>query len=143
MKVSRNFVLQEFVPPSIWRKNKEKSIRFIDPRIIDIAQAVRELFDEPIVINGRFMGKTYKDSGYRTPQCGTGAYYSQHKFGRAVDLKFKSCPDYNEVMKVIRANFAMLSKVGLTTMETGTDGWLHLDCRWTLTPDRLLEFPWR
>ena len=114
---------------------------FLDARVIDIAQAVRELFDEPIVINGRFLGNTYKNSGYRTPQCSEGAYYSQHKFGRAIDLKFKSMPDYDEVRKVIRANFYLLSAHGLTAMELGTDGWLHLDCRWSLTPDKLIELP--
>ena len=141
MQVSRNFALQEFVPPAIWSGYKQKSMMFLDPRIINIAQAVRELFDEPIVINGRFMGKTYKNSGYRTPRTSVGALYSQHKFGRAIDVKLKSRPDYDEVRQVIRANFALLSGHGLTAMELGTAGWLHLDCRWTLNPDRLLELP--
>ena len=135
MRVSKNFLLKEYMPYKLYKKDGDKCIRYLDPKIVDIAQAVRELFDQSIVINGRFRGKTYKNSGYRNPRTSVGAERSQHKFGRAIDLKFYKLRDYDEARQIIIANFAMLSKFGLTAMEDDTRSWLHLDCRWTLTDD--------
>ena len=140
MQVSKNFKLKEFVSPGIYKGWGKKSIWQLDQRIIGLAQAVRELFDEPITINGRFNGRKYTDSGYRSPRSRTGGKKSQHRAGRAIDLKFHKSNDYDEIRRIIIANYAELSKYGLTTMEDKTRNWLHLDIRWSLNPKDLMIF---
>ena len=51
MKVSKDFVIEEFVPEEIYQQFGDKSIWFIDPKIIRIAQFFRDRYGLPITIN--------------------------------------------------------------------------------------------
>ena len=142
MKVTKDFILQEFVPKEIYDQFGDKSIWFIDPKMPIIVQAIRDILGCPITINNWHLGGHYNNSGYRTPKCTEGASLSQHRFGRAADLK----PDgisIREAMDKVKANFPMLRAIGLTTIENiaFTKTWLHIDTRWTGSDELLIVNP--
>ena len=144
MKVSKNFDIRELVPETIWDTYGERSVWFIDPRTISFLQELRDIFEEiypgnvSININTWHTGGSRTKSGFRLPNETTGAKFSQHKFGRAVDIqvfvgnsKNRSQLDSKEVNRIIFANEQRLMAKGLTTVENVeyTKGWNHLDCR--------------
>lgn len=134
MKYSKYFTLQELVPPSIFSHYGAKSSQFLDHRSGALLDRIREFLGEPISINGLFNGVAFSNSGFRTPDTLVGGKLSQHKFGRAYDLKISlthKIKSYEEFRQIIRDNFEELNKLGLTTIELNTPTWLHLDMRFT------------
>lgn len=125
MKVSKNFHIKEFVPKEIYNKWGANSIWFVDERLIRLVQFLRDEFG-PITINGG----SYNLSGFRPPDSKIGGKLSQHRFGRAVDLKFKD-HTVQDVYKAILKNESHWMNKGLTTMENiaATPSWLHIDIR--------------
>jgi hypothetical protein len=102
----------------------------MDERILRGADWLRELFG-PCTINGKFNGKGFTESGLRDPFTNTGAKFSQHKFGRALDLKFHKVT-CNEVYEYIIRNPTQARENGITCVEDIRDTkgqWLHIDCR--------------
>ena len=133
MKVSSNFYLQEFVDPGTYGKFGDSSIWFIDPRIITLAQFIRERLGKPCTINNWNAGGQYQYSGFRPPGCTIGAAYSQHRFGRAIDLKVKGM-SADEVREDIINSWEIYRKsTALTTIEDGAFAptWCHMDIRET------------
>ena len=129
MRVSQNFVVQEFIPPEIWERFGESSIWFMDKRIINLAQAIRDRVKLPVTINNWHTGGDYKYSGFDPP----GGYrdvksLSQHRFSRAMDIKIKGIFP-RDVAKEIIDNFTIYKKYGLTTIEDPdfTSTWTHAD----------------
>lgn len=139
MKVSNNFFLTEFVPKNIYEQFGEKSIWFVDPRIITIAQFVRDTFGLPVTINNWWDGGQYNESGYRTPHTKTGGDLSQHKFGRAVDIKIDGMQP-KEIYDHILSHENIFTAVGVRAIENiiSTPTWVHLDCRNTIDPTKIL-----
>ncbi len=130
MKVSKNFVIQEFVPEEIYFGFGDKSTWFVDPIIIKVAQFFRDRYGISITINDWHTGGKRNLSGCRPPSTKLGARLSQHKMGRAVDLKWKGL-DPEAIRKDIKENQKEFLAVGLTAVEEGTDTWLYVDCRAT------------
>lgn len=132
MKLTEHFILQEFVPKGIWEKYGEKSIWFIDYRIVTIAEFFRNRYGKKITINDWTFGGKRNEAGLRYWNTATGASMSQHKFGRAIDMKWLQEEMF---MNIIRQDIKDWQKefmeVGLTTIEEGTDSWIHADCRYT------------
>jgi len=130
MKLNDYFDVREFVPPQIWNKYGEKSIWFIDPKIIQIATLYREFFNVPIVINNWYIGGKFMYRGYRPPRVNIGSEFSQHKMGRAFDCHSPLITP-QEMYKIILDNPTKFQEVGLTTLENiiFTNTWLHSDCR--------------
>lgn len=144
MKVSKDFYLQEFVPPDIYNKFGNNAIWFIDPKIIRIAQFLRDRFKQLVVINNWLFageGAKYKYSGFDPPVNGFRPpdSLSQHRFGRAIDVKF-SHTSIQEVANDIKNNFKIYKDFGLTTIENPefTKTWLHIDTRFNNNSDFLL-----
>lgn len=135
-KVSKNFWLHEFLPPEILEMSPN-GLLFLDPRLITICQFIRDRFGKPVTINNYIDGGPYTNSGYRDPLCNIGAMFSQHKFGRASDLKVED-NEPEEIRKDIIKNWDRYRQYGLTTIEAGTPTWLHVDCRWTDSDDLLI-----
>ena len=130
MKISANFHLEEFIDPDTFDAFGEQSIWFIDPRIVALAQFMRERLAKPCTINNWSFGGKFKHSGFRPPKCTVGATLSQHRFGRAIDLKVKGMTA-DEVREEIIGNFDIYKKAGLTTIEDGAyaPSWCHIDIR--------------
>lgn len=131
MKVSENFFLEEFIPNDIYLDNKDNCLRLIDSRIITIAQYLRDKFGS-LTINDWNIGGHYSESGFRRFDTNTGAQFSQHKYGRAIDCKFKDKTP-KEVSEYILNNQSEFLDIGLTVLENvnKTTTWLHCDCRTT------------
>ena len=131
MKVAENFIIQEFVPKEIYEKFGERSIQFVDPKIIQVVQTLRELLGKSITVNNWHSGGQYNESGFRTPNTSTGAGLSQHKFGRAADIKVDGMTS-KEVYDFIIKHKAFLMPKGLTTLENinATPTWVHCDVRY-------------
>jgi hypothetical protein len=123
------FALNEVVHPAAIQALGERAWTLMDERILRGADWLREMFG-PCTINGKFGGKGFTESGLRDPFTKTGAKFSQHKFGRALDLKFHKVT-CKEVYEYIIRNPGQARENGITTVEdiafTGT--WLHIDCR--------------
>ncbi len=130
MKVSKDFSLAEFIPPDIYEMSPVNGTWFLDPRIITIAQFLRDRYKLPVVINNYLTGGQYQNSGYRDPLSSVGAMFSQHKFGRAIDVKVEGMfPE--EIRQDVIRNWNIFKAVGVTTLEINTPTWVHLDCRYT------------
>jgi len=136
MKVSNNFVIQEFIPPQIYSMfgGGERCLWYIDRRIILATQLLRDILGSPLTANNWHTGGPYSERGYRIPNTKTGAKFSQHKFGRAVDL---SSDKYTpaQMLEAMRANFDKFKEIGILTVENleFTPTWLHMDCRQPLS----------
>jgi len=86
-------------------------------------------------------GGTFINSGFRSPLCDVGAHFSQHKFGRAADLKLDGITP-EEVRRDIIANFNLYrEKTAITTIEAQTPTWLHVDVRFTNMEHLLIVNP--
>jgi hypothetical protein len=140
-KISEHFVIQEFVPPQIYNQFKDNSIWFINPQVVKMAEFVRKFFNKPVTINNWHIGGTYTESGFRLPNTETGAKLSAHKRGCAIDIKMPGV-DYDQVRETILKNQKEFMEAGITTIEDGTQTWLHVDCRYTML-DKILVVPFQ
>ena len=140
-QVSKNFIIQEFVPPVVFNQFGDRAIWVVDPRIIGFCQWLRDYTGKAVTINNWHQGGPRSESCFRLPLSTTGASLSQHKFGRAVDAKVDGLtPD--EVRGIIRKNYdLLLVNYGITTIEKDTPSWAHADCRATGLKT-LLEVPY-
>jgi hypothetical protein len=132
IKVSEYFNLDELVPRSLIINRGEKAIQVMDMRIIKAADMIRAELGESIFINNWFGGGSLDECGFRYCTTTTGAKWSQHKYGRALDLHCKSGPAAMlAVVKKLEQQF--IDAQLLTTYENiaATPSWLHIDCRWT------------
>ena len=140
MKISTHFYLEDFVPKIIHTQFGDKAIWFISPFMINYAELLWTRFGKKVIINNWKDGGPLQNRGYRTPDATIGGKLSQHKFKSAVDTNVVGISP-EEVEQDIVTNFAIYSKVGLTTIEditltTGVSakdfgGWNHGDCRTT------------
>ncbi len=142
-KLTDHFYLWEFIPPDIYNSRTEfVCMGLIDERIPKIVEFIRKRFDKPTYINtwkySKLQRPTYIHSGFRDSICNFGAKLSQHRFGRAADLKIPGISSI-EIRKDIESSFDLYKQFGLTTIEKDTDGWVHIDCRPTGL-DHLLQF---
>lgn len=132
----------EFIPKPIYDRYGENARWFIDPKLIAIAEFIREEFELPVIINNWHTGGKFQERGYRVPTTETGARYSQHKFGRAIDINVQGVPAA-EVSEWVIASFASLKPLGLTAIEnpSSTPTWTHIDVRWHLSNELLIVNP--
>jgi hypothetical protein len=132
MQVSKNFDIREFIPPEAFQLLGDKARWLIDPRLIAVVQGIRDLSDKPVTLNNWHTGGKFKESGFRMPTTGTGAPLSQHRLGRAADLKVAGMAPA-EVLALIEAKWDTLRALGLTTVEDVklTPTWMHVDVRAT------------
>lgn len=140
MKVSADFDLREFVHPDVWDRFGESSIWFLDQRLFVIAQNIRDRFG-PTVINSWMWGGSRVNSGFNLNR-EIGAEYSQHKLGRAIDVRPKDAtPD--DVRKDILENERFWLLMGLTTIEHEdfAPTWVHIDTRYTGMGEILIVQP--
>lgn len=123
----RHFEIQELVPPEIYDARGEAAWELLDARALATLDRMREFFG-PIIVNDWHWGGQYRESGLREPNTSTGARYSQHKFGRAFDCKFRHTTPlavYGHIL-AHQDDFPYL-----TTLEDieATPTWLHFDVR--------------
>lgn len=134
MYLPKHFCIQEFVPPDVYAKWGEKSIMFIDERVLTTADKLRE-FLGPMIVNTWHSDKLKKayglrtESGFRSFTTGTGAAMSQHKFGRAADALF-ALHTAEEVRAFVRAHKYEFPHIGCIELDVD---WFHFDVRNTVS----------
>lgn len=143
IRISDNYFLDEFIPPEMYQKFGEKSLLWLRPDVVRIAQALRHFFGAVTINNWSHNGEVtaemflklpkaiqdeyFTQSGIRLHNSETGALFSQHKYGCAADLKFKTV-DPDTVRRFIVANYhEKFRPLGLRRMEAQTKTWVHVD----------------
>ena len=123
MKTCTYFVIQELVPAPVWHERGELAWELLDTRLLDNLDSLREQLDTPLTVNDWHTNGNRTQSGLR--QYGSDYYsgYSQHTFGRAVDvIGF----DAEEIRRKIREREIILPHPA--SFERGVT-WLHMDVR--------------
>ena len=127
-----SFITQEFVPPETYKRWGEKSVWFINPRIVLFLQWIKDQTGgSKVTVNNWYWGGKRKYSGYRPPDCKVGAEESSHKRSDGVDFIVDGFSPI-QIRKLMKDNFEYLhKKFGLTGYELKTKTWTHGDFRWT------------
>ena len=128
MQIHRHINIDELLPPHLRDLPDWKKVLIFDYRTLDIARASRDRWG-PIFMNDDLWGGDNIWRGYRDAQCTIGADLSQHRFARAIDMKFGGVTT-EEAREDIRLNQTMWMALGVTRVEEDTS-WLHLDCGYT------------
>lgn len=133
IRVNDFFYLDEFIPPEIYSVRGAKSIALMDDRIIEGVTLLRKYANVPFVINNWHKGLDKDERGLRLPNTRTGAKWSQHKFGRAIDLVPQGMT-VRQLFAILKAHEdEFIEKKLITTVENVdiTKVWMHCDCRYT------------
>ena len=123
---AKHFKIYELVDETTYLKYGEKAWMFIDPMLIKLIDAMREEFGQA-TINNYFWQGDRSWSGLRTKESPWYSKYSQHSFGRAVDILFKiPAKDVRKTMTEDPDKW--LAICPSITMEDGVS-WVHVDVR--------------
>lgn len=141
--MNANFDIREYVSPEAYAILGNSSIWLMDLRIISFKEWLEQYLSALVVVNDWHKGGQYHQSGFRIPADQTSkAVLTQHKFGRAIDMKAKGY-DPEQIRQIIRDNYKSLNaRFGITCIELDCPTWAHADCRWTGL-DHLLEVPFK
>ena len=119
----KHFSLQELVPQFMWLKHRQdKLLRMIDSRLLWTMDRLRELYG-PVYVNNWHWGGNNQFSCLRPFDCAVGAALSEHKFGRAADLKFKRI-NADEIRQHVLADPYREEFKFITSLELGVS-WFH------------------
>lgn len=126
--VPKYFQIYELVPKSTYELfEHERRLNqlwwLFDPRILKAADRIRERYGK-MVANTWWWGGQHQYRGWRPPGCNVGARYSQHRFGRALDL-IPTVVSVEEIRRDIKAG----ENFGFITCIEDDVSWLHIDCR--------------
>ena len=124
----KHFRIEELVDRVVFQKYCNRAWQFLDSRILYSIDQIRNKLCKPITINDWLWGGTRVNSGLRSPETTTGAMYSQHKFGRAVDFIVKDMSAI-EVRRWLVDNKGKSFLKYITAIERNTPTWTHIDCR--------------
>lgn len=130
MKISENFDLREFIDPITFAQKSSGAIDLIDRKLINIAEFIRVKIGQPVTINNWHIGGQFKESGLRNKNTTTGAKLSQHKLGKAIDVKAADY-DGSDWYKFVKENAKELHDLGVRRIEDKSlaTTWLHIDTK--------------
>lgn len=118
----KNFLPQEFVPQELWQRYGEGAIRYMDPRILEVIQVIRNYVASPMTINNWHSHGPRNHSGLRLPDSPYWSVGSAHSYGMAVDAVGRW--DVAQLRKDIFEGKLLLPHP--VRLERGV-GWLHVD----------------
>lgn len=127
--VPKHFAAYEVVPEHVYAQRGDKSFQLIDDRLLVMADYLRDTFGS-ITINDYKWGGNNQWRGLRTADSPYYSPYSQHSFGRALDLIFKDITA-EEVRRWLKGNAEVWSAAtGITSVTCEEEvSWLHIDLR--------------
>jgi hypothetical protein len=131
--VTDNFFLDELIDPVTYSARGARSIELIDMRIVLALQHLREVSGRAITVNNWHKGGSLRLRGYRPEGTRTGAKWSQHKYGRAIDFHIEGLSVTQAQLLVLQHEQFFIERQWITVMEDARDtpGWTHIDCRYT------------
>lgn len=131
----KHFVIKELVNPTLLKQiGEDVAWAIFDERLLRYADAIREKYG-PCTVNASGL----VDCGLRDPQSKTGAKYSAHKMGRALDLHIRSIElefagnraAKGKAYNKIREQLMLDSRFDCLNFESTVGGapcsWLHID----------------
>ena len=130
---------QEFVPPLVYttliKRGLDPIFLLMDNRIIEAYKRLKTKFPDLYVNNWHHDNGTLSQCGFRD-SVSTGAVFSQHRYGRALDLH-TTVTELAAVREEILKNWKDYPEI--TTMEDPQDtpGWIHIDCRFQLDSSKI------
>jgi hypothetical protein len=125
--IPKHYKIEELIDPKTFKILGVKAFELFDPSMLWTIDQMRERFGV-ILINDWLWGGHYKYSGFRPKYCSVGVTYSQHRLGRAFDLKFSSYTP-EEIRVIISENPNDETFKYITCIENDTPTWLHIDSR--------------
>lgn len=122
-KCTKNFYQDEFI-------YEGGDFNLLDPKIIIVAQWLRDTLGKSVTINNWATGGQYKESGLRSLTTTTGAKKSAHKEGKAIDIKVKGMTA-KQVYDWCLLHKDELYSLGIREIEDQryTSSWVHLGTR--------------
>ena len=121
------FTIEELVPESVSKSVKERYLwNIFDYRILVTADRLRKRYGK-LLANTWPWGGRHRYRGYRPQECKIGSKYSQHRYGRAIDLE-PMIVTAEEIRQDILSGQNEETFEYITAIELGTS-WLHIDCR--------------
>jgi hypothetical protein len=135
--ITKNFYATEFLPKAVFDRFGEAGMRYINPKIPAIMQAIRDLFGAPIRINDWFDGGTFDGRGLRLPGNPDYRQFSDHAFGNAVDFDITGLASAQVRDELLINHADMLVALGVTGIEDNTEGWVHI----SVSDLSRMEFP--
>lgn len=127
--------------PEYYKALGNDSLHLLREPAVLFIQKFRDYIGKPVRINNWFDGGSSQYSGMRPFNCIIGAQYSMHKYGGAFDLKVEGMSG-EEMRKIVIDKYDTHFKGLITTIEDGTDTWLHADCRWMPNQGKLNIIPY-
>lgn len=125
--IPKYFDIKELVDKKTYENRGIKAFELLDPYMLWTLDRLRERFGS-ITINNWSFGGQFQYSGFRPKDCDIGSYYSQHRLGRAFDLKFKDyTPD--EIRSIIKVQYKHEDFKFINCVENKTPTWVHIDRR--------------
>lgn len=123
------FAPYELVPEQVYRDRGDKAYQLIDDRVMVMADFLRDNFGS-ITVNDYYWGGSNQWRGLRTPDSPYYSPYSQHSFGRALDLIFHDVTA-EEVREWLSNNvFKWREETQVISITCEEDvSWLHIDIR--------------
>ena len=122
----KHFIIEELVSSQTFKDRGDKAWQLLDDRILITLDRLREKYGSMTVNNWKWGGDR-EWSGLRTAESSYFSKYSQHSFGRAVDVIFKDVTA-EEVRQEFLANKDDEAFEFINSTELGVS-WLHIDCR--------------
>jgi hypothetical protein len=137
----KHFILEEFIDKETFENIPEWKLWFaMDERILRIADILREDLGVSVNINNWKWGRNRQWAGIRPYGTKYYSQWSQHSYGRALDMLFKGIPSV-EVRKRIKELMEQGKFKGITKSitceetakyrdhKTSPLSWVHLDVR--------------
>lgn len=132
---AKYFKIEELVPKQILELGEDLCWSFIDSRLIESLDAIREHFNKPVIVNNWSTGGKFSQRCLRTSES-VGVKWSQHRFGRAADFDVVGMTAA-QVRKEILANTYKFPYIQV--MEDDVN-WVHIDVRNTQSKDGIILF---
>jgi hypothetical protein len=135
--VCKKFVMQELVDEVTFNSTAEWKLWLaFDDRLLRLIDAMRLHFNVAMTINDWLWNEddktNYTESGLRVPGMKYYKQWSQHSFGRAVDIKFEGLTAHyvrKELKKLYETGMFDHITVSITCEEGKNITWVHLDVR--------------
>lgn len=130
-KVNDYFDVREFVPRETFNTYKDSILgSFINMNIVNGITVIRKRLGKPVIINTWHLGGILQYRGFRPQDCSEGSRFSQHKYANAIDFDIPGLHSLEVQAWIKKPENWEILKQFFTTMEEGTEGWVHMDNRY-------------
>lgn len=124
----KHFKPYEFVPKDMYNKYGNKVMRWVNPKIVNILDYLREKYGKRIIVNNWKWNGKLQYRCLRPFDCTVGSKMSDHKFGNAVDFNIDGLSADDVWDKIMNECVDDLKVLGLTCVEDKamTPTWTHI-----------------